>query len=164
MSFLVYNKQLTLVPFFNHKMTFRRRIVMTNQAFLHSVLTGLLFGIWPLIIRATNISPMWTAATITIGSVIMIIPAILLYEPHVPTAKTLLVGIIAGVISGLGLIEYGKLLTTPEWKVTVTVPIALVVTPIVLVVGGWMFFHESITPTKACGSMLGILAIYLMCK
>ncbi len=137
---------------------------MTIQAFFHSVLTGVFFGFWPLIIRGTNISPIWTAATITIGSAIVISPILLIQNTAAPSVRSIVIGVIAGVINGLGLIEYGKLLTTPEWKVTITVPIALVVTPIILIVGGWLFFHESITPSKTCGSILGILAIYLMCK
>ena len=164
MSFLVYNIQLTLVPIFHHKINSRKSIAMTIQAFLHSVLTGVLFGIWPLIVRGTSLSPIWTATTITIGSAFIIFPFLMIQNTTMPSIRSIVIGVIAGVISGLGLIEYGKLLTTPEWNVTVTVPIALVVTPIVLVVGGWLFFHENITPTKACGSILGIFAIYLMCK
>lgn len=137
---------------------------MTTQALFYSIITGVFFGIWPLISRTTGLSTMWTAMTVTVGTAIIVICGIT-KELQLPPTRSLLIGTFAGLVSGLGLLTYGKLISnSQQWDMSITIPISLIVTPMVIIFGGWFFFHETITPTKAIGSGLGLIAIYLMCK
>ena len=134
---------------------------MTIQALLYSISTGVCFGVWPLISRMAGLSTMWTAMTITVGTAIIVVFGIT-QELQLPPTKNLFIGIIAGLFSGLGLLTYGKLISNSnQWAMSVTIPISLIITPIVIIAGGWFFFNETITPTKVLGSIFGI---YLMCK
>lgn len=137
---------------------------MTTQALFYSIITGVFFGIWPLISRTTGLSTMWKALTITVGTAIVVAFGII-KELQLPPTKSLLVGILAGLVSGFGLLTYGKLISNSnQWDMSITIPISLIITPMVIILGGWFFFHETITPTKALGGSLGLVAIYLMCK
>ncbi|MGW8185545.1 MAG: EamA family transporter [Candidatus Moraniibacteriota bacterium] len=137
---------------------------MTFQAFLYSVLTGLSFGIWPLISRVAGLSTIWTSITITIGTAV-VVSFCISQEPHLPPAKNLMLGLSAGLLSGVGLLTYGKLISNSNvWNMSITIPISLIITPMVIILGGWLFFGDQMTTTKGLGGILGIVAIYMMCK
>lgn len=137
---------------------------MTAQALFYSIITGIFFGIWPLISRTAGLSTVWTAVTITTGTAIVVTCGVT-KELQLPPTKSLLIGILAGLFSGFGLLTYGKLISnSSQWDMSITVPISLIITPMVIILGGWFFFHETITPTKVIGGSLGLVAIYLMCK
>lgn len=137
---------------------------MTFQAFLYSVLTGLSFGIWPLVSRVAKLSTIWTSITITIGTAI-VVSLCVSQEFYLPPLRNLLLGLAAGLISGMGLLTYGKLISNSAvWNMSITIPISLIITPMVIILGGWLFFGDNITVTKGAGGILGIIAIYMMCK
>lgn len=137
---------------------------MTSQAFLYSFLTGLFFGVWPLISRVANLSTIWTSLTVTIGTAIVVCIGVS-QELHLPPIRSISLGVVAGIVAGMGLLAYGKLISNSNvWNMSITIPISLVITPMVLIFGSWLFFGDQITLTKGIGGLLGILAIYLMCK
>lgn len=137
---------------------------MTLQAFLYSALTGLFFGVWPLISRLAKLSTAWTSLTVTIGTAVIVFVSVS-QELHLPPTKNIFIGLLAGLISGLGLLTYGKLISNSNtWDMSITIPISLIITPMVIVLGGWLFFGDQMTTTKGAGGILGIIAIYLMCK
>lgn len=137
---------------------------MTIQAMLYSVSTGFFFGLWPLIARMANLSTIWLSMMITIGTAVVVAVGIT-QEPNLPDIKSLLIGLMAGIVAGFGLLTYGKLITnSAQWDMSVTIPVSLVITPMVIVLGGFLFFNENLTIAKSCGGILGMIAIYLMCK
>lgn len=137
---------------------------MTFQAFFYSIITGLFFGIWPLISRVAGLSAIWTSLTITIGTAVIVAISIS-QELQFPPLKNVLLGLLAGLISGMGLLTYGKLISNSNvWNISITIPISLVITPMVIILGGWLFFGDNMTLTKGFGGILGMIAIYMMCK
>ena len=137
---------------------------MTPQAFLYSFLTGLFFGIWPLISRQAQLSTTWTTVTITVGTGIVVVIN-LFQELSLPSTKSLAIGLVAGIVSGFGLLTYGKLIAnSSRWDMSLTIPISLIITPMVIIIGGYLFYNETLTIPKVVGGILGVIAIYLMCK
>lgn len=134
------------------------------SALFYSVLTGLLFGAWPLISRKSGLSPIWTSATVTVGTALVIFLSIMTNNEQ-PPIKSLSIGAIAGIVAGLGLLTYSTLIgRSGEWDMSVTIPISLVITPMVIIAGGYLFYNDPLTFNKGAGGVLGIIAIYLMCK
>jgi len=133
---------------------------MTNAALFYSFILALTFGVCPLVARSSGLTPGWTSAFLALGT-LPIVACGFWYGGAVPVGRSLIIGILAGLINGIGLLAYGKL-TSGQFEISRYMPIALAVAPAIIAIGGWLFFHESLTLNKIIGVVAVVVAVWLL--
>ena len=69
---------------------------------------------------------------------------------------------VAGIMLGLGMVAYSRLVSNQEWHVSVLVPIAADLITAVTAFGGFVFFNEDRNVTKIVGIVLIVAGIVAM--
>lgn len=134
------------------------RIVVNNPLFL-CVISALGFGSWPLIARTTTINPGWLSIAICLGTMMT---SSVTMNRALPNSKAFLILIGAGMINGIGLLAYSKLLTMQNTDVSRLIPIAVALGAVTTAVGACIVFGEPITIRKVSGVGLAFVAVYLL--
>jgi uncharacterized membrane protein len=133
---------------------------MINAALFYSIILALTFGFCPLIARLSGLTPGWTSAFLALGTLPIVVCGFW-YGGAVPAGRSLIIGLLAGVINGVGLMAYGKL-TSGQFEISRFMPIALAIAPAIIAVGGWIFFHEPISLNKIIGIIAVVVAVWLL--
>ena len=134
---------------------------MKYSAFIYAIILAFSFGICPLVGRAAHLSGGWMTFFIAIGAVPLAAIGIG-SAGGLPAGKALLLGLLAGLINGIGLYAYGRLIAGKE-EVSKYLPMALALSPAIIALGGIIFFGESFTIAKIAGLCAVMVAIYLLC-
>lgn len=133
---------------------------MFKSPWFYAVVAAAAFAIWPLVVRVVNISPGWLGLLVSAGTAAVALA--LAHTEGLPNTRNLIVGLLAGVINGLGMLAYSKVLGDKTIDLTRIVPIILVLVPIMVVAGGVAIYHEPFTARKLAGVGLAGVAIYLL--
>ncbi|MCX6784628.1 MAG: hypothetical protein NTV81_01680 [Candidatus Komeilibacteria bacterium] len=138
---------------------------MWNNPLTYCALAGLGFGVWPFLARYSGLPPTWLAVMITVGT----FSAASVWTAIAPkagpiTIRALAICLVAGLLNGLGMIFYAKLVGWQDSSVEVSKIMPL--TTLLMIGFGVMIgaglFHEPITMKKAAGLVLAAGAVMLL--
>lgn len=136
--------------------------LLMNNPVVFAFLAAFGFAAWPLMLRGANLSGIWVAILATIGAV----PIVLLgykLDPNVPAFKSILWGLLAGVINGFAMLAYSRLVAWKGVDLSSIMPLVLVITPLVIVLGGFFIYGEQIfAAKKLAGIVFALLAIWFL--
>ena len=116
-----------------------------NGVFWLTFLSGVFFGVWPLVMRASGL----VGISVFKGTAF-------------PSLNGLLIGLAAGLLNGFGVLAYGKLIGMPEVEMSKIVPLLVVLIAAVGVLGGYFFYGEPFTLRKIIGIIAVIIAAFLL--
>lgn len=125
------------------------------------VLAGLFFGAWPLFMRATGFTGAQSGFLVSIATLVVFLP---LWKGDATgfTQKTLILGITAGLMNGVGSIFYQKALADPKLELSRILLVVLVTTIVVGTVGARLFYGELLDIKKMLGLTLGLVGVLLL--
>ena len=132
------------------------------EAIMYSGIAALFFGMWPLVMRFAQLSPAWINFIVVAGSFPVVIIG-LLGNNSFPSRQAMALGIFAGILNGVGILAYGKLIGG-DWDISKTLLIALALMPLVVAVGSKILFNEEFTINKTIGLFLAMAAIFFLNK
>lgn len=135
---------------------------MSKTLFL-VVLSGLFFGVWPVMMRASGLGAVWILLFLFLGSGIVGTLAVL--KAGLPSLAPIavLIGLAAGIINGVGALTYGKLIEMQSAEMTKFIPLSVVLIMGVGVVGAYFFLGEELfTMRKIFGIIAAIVAVILL--
>lgn len=137
---------------------------MNASAWLSVAFVAVMWGGWPLVARVAGLSSIWVAIVGTsVGAVaVLLVSGLSGQIKNLPDTKALLLGSIAGVMLGLGMFAYSKLVSNPEWEISTLVPIAAGLITTLTAIGGVLFFGESIGLAKSIGLVCVVIGIALL--
>lgn len=131
-----------------------------NGVFWLTFLSGLFFGAWPLVMRASGLATAWVVMILALGTGLV---GISVFKGTAsPSLNGLLIGLAAGLLNGMGSLAYGKLLGMPEAEMSKIVPLLVVLIGAVGVFGGYFFYGEPFTLRKIIGIITVIIAALLL--
>lgn len=131
-----------------------------NGVFWLTFLSGVFFGVWPLVMRASGLGAAWVAIMLALGSGLVGISVF--KGTAFPSLNGLLIGLAAGLLNGFGVLAYGKLIGMPEVEMSKIVPLLVVLIGAVGVLGGYFFYGEPFTLRKIIGIIAVIIAAFLL--
>ena len=135
------------------------------EALFYSIGVGLFWGASTLIARYSGAGPYMMAILISFGGLITMLPLLPSQDFAATGNKAIAIGIAAGIINGLGLLAFYKLVGGANeglWELSRVIPIAMVLVPIVVTIGARVVFEEPFTPTKLVGIALACAAIWFL--
>jgi drug/metabolite transporter (DMT)-like permease len=135
------------------------------EALSYSLAVGIFWGASTLIARYSGAGPYMMAILISIGGMITMLPLLPSQSFAATGSRSVAIGIGAGIINGLGLLAFYKLVGGANdglWELSRVIPIAMVLVPIVITVGARVVFDEPFTPTKLVGIALACAAIWFL--
>ncbi len=137
---------------------------MNASAWLPVAFVAVMWGGWPLVARVASLPAIWVAIVGTsIGALtVVLVSGISGRIKDLPDTKALLLGSIAGIMLGLGMFAYSKLVSNPEWEISTLVPIAAGLITALTAIGGIWFFGESIGLIKSIGLVCVVIGIALL--
>src|SRR3972149_12092065 len=115
---------------------------------LYCIFAGLFFGTWPLLARFGNLGSGWLALLISVGTGVVALFAV---ATPVPAAKSILIGFIAGLMNGLGMLAYAKLIGWQGAELSRTIPTSIALMPVFAALGALILFSEPFTAKKILG-------------
>ena len=134
---------------------------MLQNPFFLSFVIAIGLGGWPLAARAAGIPPFGIAVILSIGTVAAVTAVgPMMFTWDAVTKKMVYIGLLAGLINGVSFLAYSKLVSNPAWDISLYVPLAIAMMLIVPVIGGPLFFGESMSPNKWLGIILILAGIY----
>ena len=122
---------------------------------------ALCWGGYPLLERTVAAHPAWIAALLVIGSVPTGALG-LIQKPELPTLKASIVILIAGLVLGLGMFFFGKILAWPGLEIGKIFPVLIGLATLVSAIGGAVFFGEAVTAYKLSGLAAILIGIYML--
>lgn len=131
--------------------------------FFLSLVASFGFGGWPLVAHAYGIPPLATALIISIGtlaSVATVGPAMFTWDAVARKAIYVFLG--WGVLNGISILAYSKLISNDQWNISTYVPLVISMTLIISVAGGAIFFKECLSVYKALILVIIIICVYLL--
>lgn len=128
------------------------------------VFLAIMWGGWPVVAKVSGLSAIWTSIiSITVGAIVVLgTTGILGQIKNTPDQKSVLVGSIAGIMLGLGMFAYSKLISSTAWEVSTVVPIAAGAITAVTAIAGIVFLGETFGVLKISGLALVVLGIALL--
>lgn len=136
---------------------------MKNPLIL-ALLAGFFFGLWPVVARHISIAALWISFLIPVGTLLIVAPTALpgMISGATPMNRLIVFGVIAGVINGLGMLAYGRILSNTDWNVSKYVPIVAVASIATAAIGAFLIFKEPLTIQKSLGLVFAALAVWLL--
>lgn len=137
-----------------------------NNPLLLSTLSGFFFGVWPLVAANSKIPGALLTVLVSIGTTLTV------YLGQTKAVSTNIGNITVsggalllalGVLNGIGIILYGKVLTMPTGNTSSYVAMTFVVMTLVTVMAG-LFYGESLNLNKVIGAVLAIGAMWFLNK
>jgi drug/metabolite transporter (DMT)-like permease len=146
--------------------TIRKTIRILPMNWMILCLTvGLCWAGAPIIGRISQLSPWMMAGFVAVGTFIPIIPLLFWENYHNLTTRQILLGLLAGVLNGIGLLAWYRLVTGSAqgfWNIGTVLPVAMILVCVILVFGGRIFFSEILTVQRILGLVLACGAIYCL--
>jgi len=134
---------------------------MTNSWLFWVVVTAASFA-YPLITRATGASPTNVAFWCVVGGVVPVALHKLFSKPESLELSQTAWLFVSGLLLGIGMIGYGKIISTPDWPLSIVIPVMAVIMAAVLVAGGMIFYGETLSAKQVIGLVLTFGGIWLL--
>ncbi len=134
------------------------------EAYSWSVLAGMLFAIWPFVMKATGLPPIVAAVFLTASS-LLVYPPFLKGSMDIRALTILMVAlaIVAGLINGVGTIALQKVIASKEIDVATGIFVIIMTQIVVTTIGGFFFAQGDLfTTKKLAGLWSASLAVYLL--
>jgi len=136
-----------------------------NNVILLCVTAGFFFGVAPLVGRLSSVNAMLMALLIAAGTFAVTLPVAFTQNLAAADWKALTFGLVGGVINGIGIIAFYRLVAGANeglWEMSKVLPVALVLIPIVTTIGAIIFFGEALSVHKIIGIVLACGAIWFL--
>lgn len=140
-----------------------------DNVFLLATVAGFLFGVWPLIFKLvdSNSSPALIVILVPIGTLIVGMWNLSSFKFQ---TGNILLGLSAGIMNGLGMLIYAKLLSMGSNSIDISksvdmsksIPLTAAAIPAFAAIGAIMIFNEPMTLKKGLGLAAAIIAALLL--
>lgn len=137
---------------------------MNNAIFLCAIV-GLAWSSAPLLGRLSSVNAMMMTILIAFGTLVTTLPVAFSQNYAAAGSKSLSIGLIAGIVNGIGLIAFYRLVAGSNqglWEASKVLPIATILMLIGITLGSRIFFGEPITTQKLIGITLACGAIWFL--
>lgn len=142
---------------------------MTIQTILFCLYSAFFFATWPLVMRASKLSPAVAGFMVHfVGAIIFAGIALTTTSPkpsstHV-LSKAVIIGVVAAILQACGHVFWQQILANRTVEIGTATLIMLVVLLVITAVATAIFFEEKFTLNKGAGFALGAIAIWLLVK
>lgn len=120
------------------------------------------WGGWPLVARVAGENGMTGAFVLSVFSLATVTAGFYVSGFVPPNVYTVGVLGVAGILMGLGLVAFNAACTSPLVEVSTVIPIIDTGVLLVSVIGGIIFFGESVTPRKVVAMVLLVSGILML--
>lgn len=131
-----------------------------NSPIVLAVVSAAMYGTWPLVARFAPISPAWMSIILALAT--GAISTVALPGAATPSAKAVAIIAAAGVMNGIGMLAYSKIIGTNGVELSKVLPMIMVLMPVFTVIGSWIVFGDLMTAKKIAGVMMALAAVYLL--
>lgn len=137
-----------------------------NHPFFLAVISGFLFGVWPLLAVGTKVHNSWMTLLVSVGTAMTVyigqMKAVGTNVASVgPLSAMLLLAF--GVINGTGIILYGKVLTMTTGNTSSYMAISFIAMTAIAAVGG-MIAGEGMSLNKGIGMLMAVGSLWFLNK
>ena len=135
------------------------------------VIAGIAFGAWPLITRGSKIHFLPAGLGLQLGTVIMFGLFIVTMRGQLELGaafsfnnggKLALLALVAGLVNGVCQLAMQKMVASPDAQVSMFAPATLTIMAVVYALGGWLVYHEPMTPRKVVGIVTATITLWLL--
>lgn len=126
---------------------------------------GICWASPPFLARLSQLSPWIMAGFVAAGTLIPVIPFLFQEDYSQLSRGQILLGILAGIFNGLGVLAWYKLVAGSSqglWNIGTVLPVAVILLCVILVIGGRLIFAEPLTSQRLFGLVLATAAIYFL--
>jgi len=141
------------------------RKVIVDSATLLCLVSAVFWAAAPLIGRYSAVNPWMMATLVAGGSFLVVLPIIFLHNFALTDPRGIAIGLIAGVVNGIGLLAFYRLIAGSGqglWDISRIVPLVFVMVPIFTSIGAFLLFKEDVTPQRIIGLVLAAGAIWFL--
>lgn len=121
----------------------------------------LCFGTWPVMGRFSGLPAPWILLTCTGGTFVVAFVSNAAQLTPVPT-RAVFIGMFCGLLNGLGMIFYVKLIGAREFEVSRILPVVSALMPSIHAVSALILLREPLTMRKGGGIAAITVGIYLL--
>ncbi len=135
-----------------------------NNALFFCLIAGFCFGTWPLVAKYSNLNAFWVAFLVPLGTTIFISLVALpkLSNTSSLTTKAVAICLIAGVLNGIGILAYGKIISNTNWDISKYVSTTAILMICFTAIGALFMFKEPFTTQKTIGFLFAVAAVWLL--
>lgn len=134
-----------------------------NKPLLFSVISAFCFGFWPVISRFSRLGAPQVGIFVSLGTAMMVIAGMMAPASKLPwTLKNSCLCLTAGLLNGIGILAYSRLVSEPSWDLSRYIPTVFGLTVAIATISGVIFFGETLPLQKLTGVALIIIAICLL--
>ncbi len=132
---------------------------------------GVAFGAWPLITRGSKLHYLPAGLALQIGTMATFIIFMCLTQTSADLksafnlendGRLVWIALLAGLVNGLGQLAMQKLVASHTVEISVFATATLAVMAVVYMIGGYLIYHEPITPRKIAGLCTAIITLQLL--
>lgn len=135
---------------------------MKNNPLPYCIFAALCFGCWPILGRFAGLGSGWLSLLVATGTAILASVSLLANHPGAPSVRSVIIGLTAGAINGIGMLAYAKVIGWQGEDVSKVLPIAMILTPLFAMAGALIFLGEPVTGKKLIGAGLACVGVYLL--
>lgn len=132
-----------------------------NSPLFYVVISAIGFS-WPLLVRIAPATPAWTTVIIMMSSGAVGLIATTFTPQSVISTKGIWIAVIAGLLNGVGMLAYGKLVTWQGVDLSETLPMTTILITLICSIGAIYFYGEPVTIHKVIGIVLAIAAVWFL--
>ncbi|MFC1613550.1 EamA family transporter [Patescibacteria group bacterium] len=124
--------------------------------------SSFLFGIWPMVMRISGVNKSWANIALSLGLFIVALISLILTpdNPMRYSQRAVLLALTAGLMNGIGMLAFNKLLAIGEISKYVTMNYSLL--PAISFLSGVIILNESLNIKKLIGIVSAIMAAILL--
>lgn len=132
-----------------------------NETLLLALIAGFLFAEWPLVMRYSQLSGPWVIIMVAAGTIVVGFIAHI-FTPNLPASKCLFYGCLAGIVNGLGMVAFGRLISNKATDLSIAIPLMVVFMAVFGALSAIFFYGEPLTIKKGTGLAIAAVAAFLL--
>lgn len=139
-----------------------------NHPIVFCIAAALVWGMWPVVVKFSNLTSAWVAFLVPLASVGVAGVALTAgsHASTFPSGKAITIGLAAGILNGFGFVAFGRLLGAEKggWDVSTYATAVYALLPLVTMLGAVFVLREPMTVAKAIGMVLVLAGIWLIAR
>ena len=143
---------------------------MNIYIFGTATLAALLFGVYPLLLRASNLKLIPTSITMALGSFLVMTPLFVRFirqqtrvgTESIGTSRGIALGVIAGVMAACGYLAFQSVIIRKDVEIGNAFAVIMVLQIAFAVLGARLFFNEPLTVQKIVGLIGTVVVVKLL--